>query len=267
MSENATLMGLPVELREMIWAYTVVEKDPIPSYVLERVVRAGPEASWDNDITMLETNPLKFVDSHPTLERESMAFPKLPAIARVNRQTRQEALTVFFRDNILAFFLGGTIPRDEVNRWQGAMRSLNRSGDDRTGNLRALNMVYFAKLWTVRLEFGIHTVRNTKNKHRVTIDIKLDKAFENMSLTIRGGLELECICDLTAAAAYHMQLVQPHGHSGVAIHGMAAHIENKYMDEWRHRSLFIAEKLSGLPTCSTCKKRQLGDAVLWSAEP
>ncbi|KAK4901260.1 hypothetical protein LTR27_001817 [Elasticomyces elasticus] len=266
MSENATLMGLPVELREMIWAYTVVETDPIPSYVLERVVRARPEAYWDSDLPMLETNPLKFVDSYPTLERKSMAFPRLPAVARVNRQTRQEALTAFFQGNILAFFLNGEIPRDEVNRWQSALHSLSRGADNDTGTLRALDMVYFAKLWTVRLEFGMYTTKNTKNKHRVTIDVKLDKSFENMSLTIQGGLELECVCDLTAAAAYYMQLRQPYGHSGVAIYAMAAHIESKYMDEWRLRSFHIAEKLSGLPTCGTCQKRQLGDAVLWSAE-
>ncbi|KAK3647267.1 hypothetical protein LTR56_008098 [Elasticomyces elasticus] len=257
MSENATLMGLPVELREMIWAYTVMENDPIPSYVLERVVRAGPEAEWENDLAVLGTNPLKLVNTHPTLERKSMAFPKLPAVARVNRQTRQESLTVFFQGNILAFSLSGEIPRDE---------SLGRAADNFTGTLRALDMVYFAKLWTVRLEFGMYTTKNTKNKHRVTIDVKLDKSFENMSLTIQGGLELECVCDLTAAAAYYMQLRQPYGHSGVAIYAMAAHIESKYMDEWRHRSFHIAGKLSGLLTCGTCQKRQLGDAVLWSAE-
>ena len=185
-SNPASLTGLPVELRELIWQAVVVDPEPLTAYISNRTFRV-PECSITADPTVDYLN-----DKPGQLVRQIKTFPEYPELRRVSRSVRQEVLTVFFRDNIFAFCLDRKDGVNEVFEWMATrMRK----------SVRPSISVRYALLWTVRLEF--HEVSEERGRERGAIDIKLDTPAARVALTYSMGAVEKCHCKLAELAEFY----------------------------------------------------------------
>ncbi|KAK5701139.1 hypothetical protein LTR17_022861 [Elasticomyces elasticus] len=105
MYESASLLGLPVELREMIWRYAIVEDEPLISYIGKRVVRS------------------RYGEHRAKLVRQTTLYPEPPALARVSKMIRWETMPSWYGENVFAFGADHEGQDDgEVERWLKARR-------------------------------------------------------------------------------------------------------------------------------------------------
>ena len=85
-SRSCALLALPGELRNLIYAFAVVEDRPIIAYFVEK-----PVWCTDSDLTA-------YPDYH-RLETKTTSYPHLPAIALACHQTYKEVAPVFYGQN------------------------------------------------------------------------------------------------------------------------------------------------------------------------
>lgn len=85
-AQSVNLLTLPAEIRDMIYALAVVEDEPVIADLIEK-----SERNFDNP------------EINGQLCRTTVAYPNLPGISLVCRQTYKEASAVFFGQNKFIF--------------------------------------------------------------------------------------------------------------------------------------------------------------------
>ncbi|KAK5682210.1 hypothetical protein LTS10_005336 [Elasticomyces elasticus] len=174
MYESASLLGLPVELREMIWRYALVEGEPLVSYMGERVVRS------------------RYGEHRAKLVRQTTLYPETPALARVSKMIRWETMPTWYGENIFAFGVDHEGQDDgEVERWLKARREPVLFFDlqrDRNHTIHNLSKV--------DLEFQMYS-EAAEGPSSAGINIRSAVGASKLSLSFTGVLARECTCSLT----------------------------------------------------------------------
>ncbi|KAK5696113.1 hypothetical protein LTR97_008533 [Elasticomyces elasticus] len=174
MYESAWLLGLPVELREMIWRYALVENEPLVPYMEKCVVR-----SRDGE-------------HRAKLVRQTTLYPKTPALARVSKMIRWETMPTWYGGNIFAFRVDHDDQDDgEVERWLKARREPVLFFDlkrDRNHTIHNLSKV--------DLEFQMYSDA-AEGASSAGINIRSAVGASKLSLSFTGVLARECTCSLT----------------------------------------------------------------------
>ncbi|KAK3629546.1 hypothetical protein LTR56_017975 [Elasticomyces elasticus] len=174
MYESASLLGLPVELREMIWRYALVENEPLVSYIGKCVVRS------------------RYGEHRAKLVRRTTLYPKTPALARVSKMIRWETMPTWYGGNIFAFRVDHDDQDDgEVERWLKARREPVLFFDlkrDRNHTIHNLSKV--------DLEFQMYSDA-AEGPSSAGINIRSAVGASKLSLSFTGVLARECTCSLT----------------------------------------------------------------------
>ncbi|KAK5735741.1 hypothetical protein LTR17_007913 [Elasticomyces elasticus] len=175
MHESASLMGLPAELREMIWRFALVEDEPLVSYIGERVERP------------------RYSEHRARLVRQIILFPKTPVLACVSRDILWETMPIWYCDNVFAFCLDHeTRGRGEVGRWMQARQESVLFFDlqqDRNHTIHNLSKV--------DLEFQMYSSA-AEGPSSAGIYIRSAVGVDKLSVSFSGVLARECTCSLTA---------------------------------------------------------------------
>ncbi|KAK5719442.1 hypothetical protein LTR15_007966 [Elasticomyces elasticus] len=174
MYQSASLMGLPVELREIIWKYALVEEEPLISYMGERVQRP------------------RYGENRAKLVRQTIVYPEMPALACVSRDIRWETMPIWY-DNVFAFGLDHEARgRGEVGRWLKARREPVLFFDLRQDRNHTIH-----RLTKVDLEFQMYS-HAAEGPASAGISIRRAVDVSKLSLSFTGVLARECTCSLTA---------------------------------------------------------------------
>ncbi|KAK5730568.1 hypothetical protein LTR15_000505 [Elasticomyces elasticus] len=107
---RASLLGLPFELREMIWSFVLIQADPIAAKIVRRSIRYT-RPLFDYSFLFEATSPYS----------QRQAMPQLPPLALAAKVISNEVLAVYHKKNTFAF----TIDKrniSEVTAWLDAVR-------------------------------------------------------------------------------------------------------------------------------------------------
>ncbi|KAK5115041.1 hypothetical protein LTR62_001738 [Meristemomyces frigidus] len=225
--ESSRLLSLPLELREMIWRYVLVEPEPIFTCLVQHAVtrprchskRARMRSFWH-----------EIYSRTPSVTTTKLSlWPRLPILSRVNTQLRREALEVFFRDNVFLFRLDYQMSDRDVERWQETLLSQWS---------RSMLPAGLFRLWTIRLEFMVQS--QTGGMRQPTIlDCSLGPNGD-LAHRFQGALKQECTCryqdnvrsltkEATASTAGQNELIAK----------VAALVEEQIKAEWGRRGRWM----------------------------
>ncbi|KAK4967969.1 hypothetical protein LTR42_010297 [Elasticomyces elasticus] len=156
---SPALLGLPAELRNFIFELAIISPHPI---------RAGLSVRWESELAVSQTK----------------VSPGQPALARVNRQLRDESLAIFYGQN--AFLIDrGILNGHELRKWWRKF-----ANEHAKKHLR--HLVY-------RFSSPHTTGRQPEQQE---IHLELDGP-DSLQLKIEGEIALACLCnpiaDLQAA--------------------------------------------------------------------
>ncbi|KAK4950701.1 hypothetical protein LTR10_010694 [Elasticomyces elasticus] len=229
MYESASLLGLPVELREMIWTYALVEDEPLISFIGERVERSqDPE-------------------DRAKLVRQTILFPETPALACVSKEIRWETMPIWYGENVFAFGLDhdgqdvGEARREPVLLFFDGQRDRNQT---------------IHNLSKVDLEFQMYSSA-AEGPSSAGINIRSAVGVDKLSLSFTGVLARECTCSLTALidglsddsdGMREMDGDMSEGWEQGTITAFAKHVE------WNLVNWQWDDPEDSYEDCSTCKK-------------
>ncbi|KAK4962796.1 hypothetical protein LTR10_000423 [Elasticomyces elasticus] len=168
---ESRLMNLPPELRELIWSFVVGQPEPVVCYMARRVVIAT-DARPDRMATV----------------RQFKVVPRLPSLARTSRVLAEEALPLYFRDNIFLFHLDRLSVYD-CKRWLEEIGCHCETISNQTTFGLDRNM-------KVRLEFWM------KNRQPAAVEFTTCTNQRDFQVTFPETLENECNCWVEEAADY-----------------------------------------------------------------
>ncbi|KAK3619742.1 hypothetical protein LTR56_023827 [Elasticomyces elasticus] len=230
------LMGLPPELREMIWSFALIEPEPIMAYVKRQTVPSSQKTSYQ-----------WYQDRGITAAREMKAVPELPPLAFVAKSVGREVIPIFFSNT----FLFSTNHRNigEVGDWVFDMydKLAVYTGDDE-GSWNPLDSNI-----TIRLEFGVPRSRVAT----IEYTMRCPTGHERFRAKLDGHLAEECRCWLADAA-------KALDEESLVLRGNGESYDNRWamgeltgIVERRIRDVWFRRKRSSLSaTCSTCGKTQ-----------
>ncbi|KAK3664409.1 hypothetical protein LTR22_004822 [Elasticomyces elasticus] len=174
------LMGLPPELREMIWSFVVLEPHPIIAYVKRQTIASSQRGSYQ-----------WFQDYGITTSRQSKTVPTLPPLAFVAKSVGREVLPIFFSNTFLF----------SIDR-----RNSGEAGDwvfDMYDNLAVctrdeeMSWMHLDNNITIRLEFGVPRLSRIAT---IEYTMRCPSAHGRFRARIDGQLTEECHCWLADAA-------------------------------------------------------------------
>ncbi|KAK6416025.1 hypothetical protein LTR81_010376 [Elasticomyces elasticus] len=185
MKEGPSLMSLPPEIRELTWAQTMVQKQPLTAYVGVRTHRNTPEAR---------------------IQRQMRAYPGLPSLGLVSTQVRREAMGIYWSENVFEFCLNRQ-KTYELFRWHFAKMSFLRGdGGDENGDEDIKDQdeaETIGRLNKINLHFQMCTVIGEFDDGSVYM--RVDMTDRSMTLEYHGALAMECTCVLSKLAPLAMQ--------------------------------------------------------------
>ncbi|KAK5727874.1 hypothetical protein LTR17_012417 [Elasticomyces elasticus] len=221
--DTPCLMGLPPELREMIWTFAVLEPHPIMAYVRWQTVPSSQKTSYK-----------WYQDRGITAAREMKAVPELPPLAFVAKGIGREVMPIFFSNTFLF-----SIDRRNV-------------GEVGTGWIPLDSNI------TIRVEFGVPRSRIAT----IEYTMRHLNGHERFRAKLDGQLTDECRCWLAdASKALDEESLVLHGdvESYDKRWGMG---ELTGIVERRIRDVWSIRKRNGVSaTCSTCGNTQYQSEV------
>ncbi|KAK4962758.1 hypothetical protein LTR10_000385 [Elasticomyces elasticus] len=233
--DTPCLMGLPPEIRELIWSFAFVKPHPILAQVDHQTVASDKcrvhAQEW-------------FQDSGLTIYRQTKAVPELPSFVLANKALSREVLPFIFRNTFMF-----RLERQNVGEaafWLQKMYchvvAITQDSTSRD---------YVNKNSTVRMEFAFGEY------HAGTIEYKSCNCdgHQGFHVTLGGQLEQECICWLQDA----MAAVEEENRTGSILEEleeMAIQIELRVEKVWLPRGRRRPSK-----QCSTCEKTQYQSEV------
>ncbi|KAK3660867.1 hypothetical protein LTR56_000625 [Elasticomyces elasticus] len=173
---RASLLGLPFELREMIWSFVLMQADPIAAKIARR--------------TIMYTRPLfnysfPFEATSPCGQRQAM--PQLPPLALAAKVISNEVLAVYHKKNTFAF----TIDQrniSEVTAWLNAVRK----------RCKILCSDFDLDAYpTICVHFALPAPRPglwAADGDDATIEYHLHKGESSWTVRLGGVLQSECEC-------------------------------------------------------------------------
>ncbi|KAK5729918.1 hypothetical protein LTR17_011557 [Elasticomyces elasticus] len=225
---KASLLGLPPELREMIWSLVLVEPEPIIAYMLRRTTktRKPPDPRWDL-----------------TTARQSLRVPPLPALACVSRGlSRTEIVPIYFGNNII-YFHAEKRTEDDVNTWLGGTMELVKAvlGKDIPRN-------FVDQYLNIRIEFYLPYAGPS------TVDLGYCKKDDEIRVQFGGPLKDQCTCELEREVqGGHVRWQRNKDWTDAATEMAASTIEEHLYYVWLTRG---QEEEVPIASCHQCKKLQ-----------
>ncbi|KAK5694298.1 hypothetical protein LTR97_009920 [Elasticomyces elasticus] len=252
MSDEATLMSLPPELRELIWKAAVVEPKPLTAYVAQRTIRVPqrqlPRRIWEEERSDSETGNIELI-------RLRKNFPELPTLFAVSRAARKEAMSVYYQDNIFSFYLAYGKSDNELEYWMNS-GSYPISGP--------LDPSEFYRLRKVRLEFILFNSK--EGRDLAVIDLEIDPFTGSVMLHFPGtSLDMECKCQFSNMAESLTKYTRWTRIDGVqwrrnAHTELYAVVSRELREHWKsvrhHRRGEWQARCEALGPCTTCGKPQ-----------
>ncbi|KAK5702805.1 hypothetical protein LTR97_003751 [Elasticomyces elasticus] len=234
--DTPCLMGLPPELREMIWTFAVLEPYPIIAYVKWQTVPSSQRIEWQ-----------WYKERGITTARQMKTVPELPPLAFVAKSVAREVIPIFLSNTFL--FSIDQHNAGEVGDWvYNVYDKLAVCTGDEEESCTNMNSNI-----TIRIEFGVPRSRIA------TIEYTMRSAdgHERFRLKIDGHLTEECRCWLADArktideeSVVLRDDVEYHdGRWGMG--ELTGIIERRIRHVWS-----IRERNCASATCSTCGKTQ-----------
>ncbi|KAK5688303.1 hypothetical protein LTS10_000281 [Elasticomyces elasticus] len=228
--DTPCLMGLPPEIRELIWSFAFVKPHPILAQVDHQTVAS--------DKCRVQTQEW-FQDTGLTTYRQSKAVPELPSLVLANKALSNEVLPFIFRNTFMFRLERQNV--GEVACWLQEMycHVVAITHDRTTRDTINKNI-------TVRIEFAFGEYRAG------TIEYKSCgcDGHQGFHVMLGGQLEQECICWLKDA----MAAVEEENRTGSILEElaeMATQIELRVKEVWLPRG-----RRKPNTQCSTCGKTQ-----------
>ncbi|KAK5702839.1 hypothetical protein LTR97_003785 [Elasticomyces elasticus] len=221
---KASLLGLPPELREIVWSLVLIEPEPIIAYMLRRTAkpRSPPDPGWEL-----------------TTARECLRVPPLPALACVSRAlSKAEIIPIYFGNNIF-YFHAERRNENDVNDWHGVTMRL---GDAVLGKDIPRNFI--DQYISIRIEFYLPYAGPS------TVDFNYCKKDNGIRIQFGGPLKDQCNCELEREVRDGHVKYQ---HISTAMDLATFTIERRVYDYWLSRG---HEEEDPIASCRQCKKVQ-----------
>jgi hypothetical protein len=238
--QRATLTTLPLELREMIWSFVLVEREPIFSCTLQHSTPAQGHRRKGSKrarlLALIQDGYHRKPAASPARTTRTELWPRLPALTAVNHQIRQEALHVFFRDNVFVFRLNERMSTREVERWQTAL----------VAQCPTLLPQHLFTIWTTRLEFMTQSPLGI-GRQPAAIDCTLGPD-SHLALSFSGGLAQECTCTARQHAKELSHEANINGQQTELIMKFTGYVEEQIRNDWGRRG----RKMTPPRPCADC---------------
>ncbi|KAK5688298.1 hypothetical protein LTS10_000276 [Elasticomyces elasticus] len=175
---RASLLGLPFELREMIWSLVLIQADPITAKIGRRtIMRTRSLFKYSFAIEVMS----------PCTQRQAM--PQSPPLALVARAIGNEVLAFYYKKHVFAF----TIDKRntyEVREWLDAVQ--------KRCQILCSDIDLDAYL-TIRIKFALPTSRPAVGlwaaaSDDATIEYNLSKSEGGWVVRLGGALQSGCEC-------------------------------------------------------------------------
>ncbi|KAK3644255.1 hypothetical protein LTR56_009792 [Elasticomyces elasticus] len=229
---KASLLGLPPELREIIWSLVLVEPEPIIADMLRRT--AKPSRPPDD-----------FCDMKTV--RQSLRMPPLPALACVSRTlSKAEIVPIYFGNNTFCFHADRHTEYD-VNTWFEGTVELGKAvlGKDHA-------RTFIEQYLSIRVEFDLPYAGPS------TIDFSYCKKDDEIRVHCGGPLKDQCICELEREMRDERVWWQNGGWLDAAMEIATHTIRRHLYDYWLGRG---EEEEDPIASCSQCKKVQYASTL------
>ncbi|KAK3660875.1 hypothetical protein LTR56_000633 [Elasticomyces elasticus] len=229
--DTPCLMGLPPEIRELIWFFAFVKPHPIIAQVEHQTVASDKYHAHTQRW---------FQDSGLTMYRQNKAVPEIPPLVLVSKSLAKEILPFIFRNTFMFRLERQNV--GEVAFWLYEMycHIVGITSDDASRE-------HINKNTTVRIEFAFGAFRAG------TIEYKSCgcDGHRGFHFTLRGQLEQECICWLGDAIEAVREENRLGGSTLEELAEMASEIELRVDEVWLPRG-----RRSSTKQCSRCGKTQ-----------
>ncbi|KAK5732126.1 hypothetical protein LTR17_010834 [Elasticomyces elasticus] len=223
------LMGLPPEIRELIWSYALIEPEPILAYVVRQTVLSS------------KTHTSEFYKKRGiSTVRQRKTVPGPPPLALVGRSISREIFPIFFRNTFM--FSVDYQNVGEVAAWVTWMYDylavVTRLQD---------SWLCLDRNITIRIEFTSHLFRVA------TIEYKISRVdgVERFRVELGGYLKESCSCWLCDVLDETQEEFVPEEDREEAISCLTQAFEKRLCDVWlKYYSLHVTAK------CADCGKTQ-----------
>ncbi|KAK5732131.1 hypothetical protein LTR17_010839 [Elasticomyces elasticus] len=166
------LLGLPPELREMIWSLVLVRPEPIIAYVNRRTT----------------LNPDRNDPEESRTKRYMQAFPHIPPLASVSRDLYMEIMDVYFGNNTFLFSLNKQNP-GEIDSWLELVRAHNYT-------IMGSGETWPAVDYQIKIELNFMMPDSSYYERPTTIAYSFNAKKDAFNLDFHGALARECLCRL-----------------------------------------------------------------------
>ncbi|KAK5737022.1 hypothetical protein LTR17_006983 [Elasticomyces elasticus] len=224
---KASLLGLPSELREMIWSLVLVEPEPIIGYMLRRTAEPKRPPKSLHDMTTV---------------RQSLRMPSPPALACVSRSlSNAEIIPIYFGNNTFYFHAEWRTESD-VDTWLG-------------GIIRLVEVVlgkdarnFIDQYISIRIEFDLPYVGSS------TVDFGYCKKDDKIRVQFGGPLKEQCTCELECEVRErHVSWQMNRRWTDAAMESATFTVERRVYEYWLNRG---EEEEDPIASCRQCKKVQ-----------
>ncbi|KAK4894849.1 hypothetical protein LTR27_006971 [Elasticomyces elasticus] len=230
---KASLLGLPPELREIIWSMVLIEPEPIIAYMLRRTAKPNRPPVDTYDVTTI---------------RQRLRMPSLPALACVSRAlSKKEIVPIYFGNNIF-YFLAERRTEDDVDAWLKVTTKLLKAilGKD-------IPRTFIDQYISIRIEFDLPYAGAS------TIDFGYCKKDDEIKLQLGGALKDQCTCKLELEIRWGHDMWRKQGWPDAAIEMATYMIETRLYAYWLGRG---EEEEDPIASCRQCKKVQYASTLL-----
>ncbi|KAK3647738.1 hypothetical protein LTR56_007967 [Elasticomyces elasticus] len=243
-------MGLPAELRELVWLEALADDEPHIAYLERRVVarpnRAPNRPGMRSISGMLNDN----------------SVPSSPPLLHVSKPIRREAFPIYWKSNTFAFSLCHDIP-NQVGLWQSHVARTGCAHTEWPRSLPLFRTSILNDFWNVRLEFSMFRPEESESQyppttrhhsaqdhnHVATIEIRLADAHRRGKLDlIFGGVLAEACTCWPRAYAEGWSLAGEFHHKTIA--RFAKKVERQLHDVWGYSG--NAKTMSQTERCEDC---------------
>ncbi|KAK5694296.1 hypothetical protein LTR97_009918 [Elasticomyces elasticus] len=245
--DNPTLMTLPRELRDDIWAFSVVDPWPIQAITDVCDIYDDPPPKTSTPLQQLRQLALDAIGSprehRPGVARRSSILPRLPPLAHVSRQVRVEALSAF-AGNLFVFSQqrpsGSPLGDYKVRDWQMStlMQKVARDSD-----------VDFFIRWRVRVDVDIVQAPLARQWKFSSATISLNSA-RRLVVVYTGGLAEQCTCRYRKVAECLGDVAKRNGSHSESIMKFACFLRFELRESWQRREGLFEAKVAD--RCADC---------------
>ncbi|KAK4894821.1 hypothetical protein LTR27_006942 [Elasticomyces elasticus] len=226
---RASLLGLPFELREMIWSLVLDQPDSIAARIGRRTIMRT---------RLLSDYSFPFEVMSPCTQRQAM--PQLPSLALAAKAISNEVLALYYKKHVFTFTIDKR-STSEVHEWLDAVRK----------RCEILCSDFDLEIYlTLRIQFALPASRPAVRlwgvaSENATIEYHISKGEGGWVVRLGGALQSECEC-------WVAEVIENDEEEGiVSMADLTWRIEQRIGNFWLHR-----KRGDAFVECQKCGKQR-----------